>query len=40
MDLKTQIIAADKLAPALDDLLGALVPDLARTAFELREETV
>lgn len=40
MDLKTQIAAADRLAPALDDLLGALVPDLARTAFELREETV
>lgn len=40
MDLKSQILAADKLAPALDDLLGALAPDLARTAFELREEAV
>lgn len=40
MDLKTQIREAERLAPALDDLLGALAPDLARTAYALREETV
>lgn len=39
VDLPAMIAGADRLAPALDELLGALVPHLADRALALREHS-
>jgi len=37
-DVGALVAGADRLAPALEELLAALAPDFTRIAFELREE--